>query len=927
MALNPFFRQEVASEQRLVQDLVNEHLRMYGQEVYYLPRKYLGTESIMKENVLSKFDDAYPIEAYMVNVEGFQGSGDLLTKFGIRVTDDVTFIISRERFEDYISNIATAINESEDLRRGVVTDRPIEGDLIYFPLTDSLFEIKFVEHENPFYQLGSLYTYELKCELFEYEQEIFDTEIAEIDDNVAEIGYVVTLKLSDSGTATSSVAGIATGAVNELVLINDGYGYSSTPIVSISTSPNGSSLANATAVAITTIGYGQTTYSVQSLKITNPGFGYTQAPTVTFIGDGNGTEARANIGTTGVVNIISLSGGSEYTEVPNVAITTSPVGLSSANATGEVLVSAAGTVYGFRFSNAGFGYTLAPTIAIDSPTQRRVATGRVGYTTAGVGTVTNVSITDPGFGYTVAPSITISDPSGFRAGVITSSVGIGSTLLSLSIGYSGASYASAPTITFSTPSGYRTGIITAGVGIGTTINSVTVVNPGAYFGSVPTLSITGPASVDYADAAPGIGSTAVLLAQINTSGIITGVQIVSPGYGYNTTDILSVSISGGISTGSATVFIDSVADEGLISTFTDDSSEEEGRTPGSYPTLSALGGSGSGATFEVIVSDASNGRLAAAATFANAVGGGTSISLAGFTTTGVDATGSTINDALFDVFRDGAGSISTVTVNTRGTGYVAGEILTIAASVTGGLTDYLITLESNDIDVVGGPVTVLLENSGINYAVSDELTLPSANIGGGSSITVTVSTIETGVSGIITGTLITDPGFGHTTPPSVLLVGGIGTATGTSTINSSGEVTGVTFTNVGTGYTTRPTITFSTPNNPINVGNFVYGEVITGQSGLATALVKTWSAETLTLETYAVSGDFRNGELLVGSANTITTGNPSFVTAAYFIDEVIYENNDSSGVDAYEQNTEIQDAATDVEGIVDWTETNPFGTF
>ena len=274
--LNPFFRQEVASEQRLVQDLVNEHLRMYGQEVYYMPRKYVGTDSIMRENILSRFDDAYPIEAYIANVEGFQGSGDLMTKFGIRVTDEATFIISKERFQDYISDIMSNVESGEDLRRqdddGDIAQRPVEGDLIYFPLTDSLFEIKFVEHENPFYQLGQLTTYELRCELFEYEQEIVDTSIAEIDDNLADIGYVVTVVLAGAGVTATAIGGVRNGAVNELVLINDGYGYTQAPLVSISTSPNGSSNANATAVAISTIGAGSTTYSIQSLRITNTGF-------------------------------------------------------------------------------------------------------------------------------------------------------------------------------------------------------------------------------------------------------------------------------------------------------------------------------------------------------------------------------------------------------------------------------------------------------------------------------------------------------------------------------------------------------------------------------------------------------------------------------------------------------------------------------
>ena len=106
---------------------------------------------------------------------------------GIRVTDDATFIVSRERFEDYIMQIISTVDDTEDLRMKGDKDlgmRPMEGDLIYFALSDSLFEIKFVEHESPFYQLGSLYTYELRCELFEYEDEVFDTEIMDIDDNV-----------------------------------------------------------------------------------------------------------------------------------------------------------------------------------------------------------------------------------------------------------------------------------------------------------------------------------------------------------------------------------------------------------------------------------------------------------------------------------------------------------------------------------------------------------------------------------------------------------------------------------------------------------------------------------------------------------------------------------------------------------------------
>jgi len=373
MALNPFFQQGSASEQRLVQDLINEQLRMFGVDIYYMPREYLGTKTIIKENVLAKFEDNFIIEAYVQNYEGFQGSGDLMTKFGIRTTDELTLIISAERFEDFITPFGADL----------LSTRPKEGDLIYFPLSDSLFEIKFVEHENPFYQLGKLYMYELKCELFEYEDEVINTGIEEIDDNVENIGYIATLTLAGVGATATATAGIYTGAVNQIFIINDGYGYTSPPAVSISTSPAGFPFSNATAVAITTTntGSGSTTYSIKEVQIINPGYGYTIPPTVTFSGaGGEGATARAGIGTSGVVYIrtdsgLEIYGGSQYTSVPVVSISTSPVGIPSANATGVAVVSAAGTITSIRFTNAGFGYTSPPNITIADATPAGVGTG------------------------------------------------------------------------------------------------------------------------------------------------------------------------------------------------------------------------------------------------------------------------------------------------------------------------------------------------------------------------------------------------------------------------------------------------------------------------------------------------------------------------------------------------------------------------
>ena len=134
MALNSYFLQGSASEQRLVQDLINEQFKIYGVDVFYMPRKFVGTDDLMKENIVARFDDSFAIEAYIQNYEGFQGSRDLMTKFGVKTTDELTLVISKERYEDFIGTFYTDGNDET-----VLTSRPKEGDLIYFPLSDSLF--------------------------------------------------------------------------------------------------------------------------------------------------------------------------------------------------------------------------------------------------------------------------------------------------------------------------------------------------------------------------------------------------------------------------------------------------------------------------------------------------------------------------------------------------------------------------------------------------------------------------------------------------------------------------------------------------------------------------------------------------------------------------------------------------------------------
>ena len=165
MALNPFFLQGSSNEQRLVQELINEQLTIYGVEVIYIPRKFVNRKTVIEEVTASKFDDNFAIEAYVNNFEGYSGQGDILTKFGVSLKDELAITISKERYEDFIAPFLEVENREEL----ILSSRPKEGDLVYFPLGQRLFEVKFVEHETNFYQLGKNYVYELTCELFEYE--------------------------------------------------------------------------------------------------------------------------------------------------------------------------------------------------------------------------------------------------------------------------------------------------------------------------------------------------------------------------------------------------------------------------------------------------------------------------------------------------------------------------------------------------------------------------------------------------------------------------------------------------------------------------------------------------------------------------------------------------------------------------------------
>ena len=361
MALNPFFLQGSQSEQRLVQDLINEQLKIYGVEVTYIPRKFVRKQTIIKEVQSSAFDDNFLLEAYLNTYEGYSGQGDIMTKFGLSLRDEVTLTISKERFEDFISPFLAADDDYE------LSSRPREGDVIFFPLGSRLFEVKFVEHEEPFYQLGKNYVYQLKCELFEYEDEVFDTDIEEIDSQLEDIGYISTLQLIGVGQTASAAAQINSvnkSYIREIVLNNDGSGYTSTPNVAISTAPTGLANVNATAVAITTQRAGL--FSIERIVLTNAGAGYTQAPLVTISGGGGvGAAATAALEQSnfGIVDFVITNNGVGYAATPTVSI----VGASTSPAAAEVNLLADNTISDIFIKNAGIGYTQTPTVVISSP--------------------------------------------------------------------------------------------------------------------------------------------------------------------------------------------------------------------------------------------------------------------------------------------------------------------------------------------------------------------------------------------------------------------------------------------------------------------------------------------------------------------------------------------------------------------------------
>ena len=192
MARNFYFSEQVKSEQNLYEDIIIESLKIYGQDLYYLPRDLVGEDKVFGDEVPAKFNSSHKVEMYIENTEGFDGEGDLFTRFGVEIRDEATFIVSRRR---WIQQVQRMDNE-------VTSIRPLEGDLIYVPMSKSLFQIMHVEHEQPFYQLNNLPIFKMRCQLFEYADEDLDTGVAEVDG--IETDYAMTYKLQMTSASAST---------------------------------------------------------------------------------------------------------------------------------------------------------------------------------------------------------------------------------------------------------------------------------------------------------------------------------------------------------------------------------------------------------------------------------------------------------------------------------------------------------------------------------------------------------------------------------------------------------------------------------------------------------------------------------------------------------------------------------------------------
>jgi hypothetical protein len=814
MVLNPFFTQGTSSEQNLVQSLINEQLRMYGVDIYYIPRKYMTENTVIREVVQSKFDSALPIEAYVDNYDAYSGAGDVLSKFGIESKDEVRLIISRERYENYITPL---IQGQANIK---LSTRPKGGDLIWFPLDDRLYEIKDIEYAKPYYQLQNLYVYELYCELFRYQDEVIDTGIEDIDnellgdesdgltdDGISTIqGVTQTLTMVGDAVSASAISGIVIGGVRKFTITNRGGGYGMIPTVQVSSAPVGGVTAVGIAsmiggINVCNLNSNPRLRSVQRVDVTNAGSGYTVAPSLTFSttdNTGSGAAATASISEIGGVGIVTLSNsGGGFVEPPTVTFSSPKHVGAAATATldspivgGGVSVTSATISIGtsaYLFpggTTGGVFYKEAPTVTFSLPT----GTGNGAEAAATLdainltgGTVETLAITTGGKFYTSTPTVTISHPG---TSFVSATIGIvGSSINPSSIAFSttGRAYTTAPTVAIST-SGTMDAPTQVAVGIAT-IHPITGIITAVSFntsdswatgtGATVGAGYTVAPSISFSGSPSPVQATASVT--VSVAGTVSTISIGNSGFGYSSVPTVSIGAPGGANEafralGIATIRFNSVKTEGTI---------------------------GIGST----------------------------------TITGITTTNIFVGDRV-----------------RLGVGY--SDLYNFISTDT-----FVTSIGSSIVSINQSPTNVGIATSVFEFGIDK--------------------------CGIVTGIAVTFGGGGYLSPPIVSIsntvgdknyvdqVVGVATATGLSVISAAGTITSINVTDSGNKYILPPDITISEPSSTSS-GEFVFNEIVTGSTTGVTARVRSWNSTTNLLEISAVSGSFSLGETLTGSTSGAT---------------------------------------------------------
>jgi|LakMenE18May11ns_1017448.scaffolds.fasta_scaffold9959607_5 hypothetical protein len=860
MALNPFFLQGSAAEQRLVQDLINEQLRMYGVEVVYVPRFFVNKKTIIEEVQTSKFDDSYLLEAYVNNYEGYTGAGDILTKFGMSLKDELNLVISRERFEEFISPFL----QEEDAYEVEVALRPREGDVIYFPLGQRLFEVKFVEHEKPFYQLGKGYVYELSCELFEYENEVFDTGNEDVDAVIANQGEILSLRLVGYGQTAVLGADINSNYVRKIYLNNDGYGYTSTPTVTFSNAPAFGRTAQAVAITTSVAGV----RSIKEIVLKDAGWGYTSIPTITISG-GGGTGAAAtcsiDVYRKGVSFVPVTSGGQGYTTSPSVTFS-GPTFIGAAGtaviadtALDRVVINNGGSSYSPKLS---IGVTFSPPNPIGFVTA--IATANIQNEQ-----LSSFNIANIGIGYSQAPTITIDSPTGVGSTATVIAVGglvYGETVSSISIASSGQFYITNPTLTFDNPTGIAStarvssSLVSSG-GISTI--SYSLLSSGRYYTTEPSLNIdflvlspgfvnqpkfgsnswkiistepnrniTRPAISGAGVVSIGITGSIQMFVKVPStlSGVSTFIELnrLSNG-GYANNVDMRVNSSGYFEVGIGTIsltsnvyalddtwhylYLSSDYDPPPVQTvtLTVDGTDTSGY---SFPTVTVIELVTNADITPPVIKNSTNSGILLDDIFGTKVSTGTS---AVPTSTPVPNS----NTVLFDDFENSIGTLNSISIgcsisngrvisldnnSTTLSGIVTSIVSAAIEAPTGTPSDFRAT---GIASVTSGVLTsVTLTYGGYGYLTNPNVTV-SGPTGVGSNFRATaIANLRS--SGRLNQILITNPGLGYTATPSVTISGPLGQIPeGYGVVGVSGTITSVVITKPGIGYTVAPTVSIA----------------------------------------------------------------------------------------------------------------------